>query len=115
MNDKANAAAPANTTVSELESELRDGVPSAVTVPLCSGLTGECEPCIWPECDCEPDCFAPQAHATTPETVGEKLKRVYPEHYVTIITIMNKQNGSKHTVDTLSSEAVGHELQYVFL
>ncbi len=30
MNDKANAATPANATPSELESEFRDGIPGAV-------------------------------------------------------------------------------------
>jgi len=33
MNDKANTATPANATPSELESEFRDGIPSAVTQP----------------------------------------------------------------------------------
>jgi len=40
------------------------------------------------------------AHA---ETVGERLKRVYPEHYTRIITEMNRQNGSEHTARQLSS------------
>ncbi len=30
MNDKSHAAAPANATISELEFELRDGVPSTL-------------------------------------------------------------------------------------
>lgn len=40
------------------------------------------------------------------ETVGERLKQVYPEHYVRIITLMNEDAGAEKTAKTLSSTRV---------
>src|SRR5712664_3434821 len=61
------------------------------------------------------DVDKPASGSASVVTVGEHLKRLYPEHYVTIITRMNEQNGSEHTAAMLSSEAVGQELEYIFL
>ena len=36
------------------------------------------------------------------ETVGERLKRLYPEHYIHIITEMYRVNGSRRTAEVLS-------------
>jgi len=88
MNDKANAATPlpaANTTPSELESEFRDGIPSTV---------GPIPPA---------------------ETVGERLKRVYPEYYVRIITNINAERGSRMTAHLLTSKAEVLELHCAFI
>jgi len=82
MNDKANAAAPALGTPSELESEFRDGVPSVV--------------------------------GRIPETVSDYFKRVYPEHYVQIITNMNAERGPEPTAHLLSSKAMPNELSRAF-
>jgi len=49
------------------------------------------------------------------ETVEERLKRIYPEHFVRIITAMNRQNGPEHTVKMLSRKAEKHELDHIFL
>ncbi len=38
---------------------------------------------------------------STSETVGERLKRIYPEHYVHIITEANRTNGAEHTARML--------------
>ena len=35
------------------------------------------------------------------ETVGERLKRIYPEHYVRIITEATRTNGTEHTARML--------------
>ena len=40
------------------------------------------------------------------ETVGERLKRIYPEHYVRIITEMNRVNGADRTAKVLSMSLV---------
>lgn len=51
--------------------------------------------------------IAAQAVPLYAETVGERLKRLYPEHYVTIITEMNRQNGPEHAARQLSCPSVG--------
>lgn len=88
MNDKANAATPANRTPSELESEFRDGIPSTVM---------------------------PSALGPTPETVNDYFKRIYPELYVQIITNMNRERGPSMTASVLSSKAFGSELHSAFI
>lgn len=47
----------------------------------------------------------PSALGPTPETVRQRLKRVYPEHYVRIITEANRQNGSESTATLLGYDA----------
>jgi hypothetical protein len=49
MNDKANAAAPTNPTPSELESEFRHGIPSAVTQPHAETVSDYFKR-LYPEC-----------------------------------------------------------------
>ncbi len=39
------------------------------------------------------------------ETVADRLKRVYPEHYVRIITNSNQELGSTHTARLLGESA----------
>lgn len=88
MNDKANAATPANRTPSELESEFRDGIPSTVM---------------------------PSALGPTPETVSDYFKRVYPEYYVQIITNINRERGPTVTAYLLGRHALNRELHCAFI
>lgn len=55
-----------------------------------------------------PAVIAAQAVPLHAETVGERLKRIYPEHYVTIITRMNAECGPKATAMVLSASANDH-------
>lgn len=45
---------------------------------------------------------AAPAVTASQETVGERLKRIYPEYYVRIITESNRVNGSERTAKILS-------------
>ncbi len=49
------------------------------------------------------------------ETVGERLKRIYPEHYVTIITEMNRVDGPERTARLLGRQAVDGQLRRCFV
>ncbi len=49
------------------------------------------------------------------ETVGERLKRIYPEHYVIIITEMNRINGSERTARWLGQQAIDGQLRRCFI
>lgn len=48
------------------------------------------------------------------ETVGERLKRVYLEHYVRIIIEMNRTRGAEPTALALGVRAGNAELQCAF-
>jgi len=50
-----------------------------------------------------------------PETTGERLKRLYPSHYVRILELMNKDHGSDAAARMLSRTATGCELSRAFL
>ena len=106
MNDKANAAAPTNGTPSEPGGELRDGVPSTVRPHAedyfdhvealrRQGLKQDGMPLV--------------------ETVQDYFKRLYPEHYVQIITNINRERGPEMTAHLLSTEAFPHKLQCAFI
>lgn len=77
MPNEKSSTTPLSEASSELESEFADGIPSSVELPL-----------------------RPQV-----ETVGDKLKRLYPEHYVHIITEATRQNGPEHTARMLGYNA----------
>jgi len=49
------------------------------------------------------------------ETVGERLKRLYPEYYVQIITNINAERGPEMTAHLLSSPAMPNELRCAFI
>lgn len=83
MNDKSHAATPANATPHESMPKPDDGI------------TG----------DVDRNSLHSDSHL---ETVGERLKRFYPEHYVTIITRMNAERGPKATAMVLSASANDH-------
>jgi hypothetical protein len=99
MNDKANATTPANGTPSELESEFRDGIPSAVETHPVECLCSTC---------------AGFGHAVY-ETVSDYFKRLYPEYYVQIITNMNRERGPSVTASVLISKAQSRELHCAFI
>jgi len=42
------------------------------------------------------------------ETVGERLKRIYPEHYVHILSEANRVNGAEHTARILQYHAINY-------
>ncbi len=49
------------------------------------------------------------------ETVGERLKRIYPEHYVTIITEMNRVDGPERTAQILNNHNYEGTLRRCFI
>jgi hypothetical protein len=50
-----------------------------------------------------------------PETFAERLKRLYPKHYVRILELMDKDHGPDATARMLSRTATGCELSRAFL
>jgi len=131
MNDKSHAATPANATPRELELELHDGNASPlakhehtsdakVVLAACqlqdllrsvardaaeSVLLMHLTEFIVTDTSTGPKRSGAPALTTKllPETVGDRLKRLYPEHYVRIITLMNEDAGARETARTLSS------------
>ena len=134
--DKSHAATPLASTPSELESELSAGVPSSlakhahtshprVVLAACklqdllrsvsrdaaeSVLLGHITTFIITDTSTGPKRVTP-----SPETVGERLKRIYPEHYVIIITEMNRINGSERTARWLGQQAIDGQLRRCFI
>src|SRR5882672_1174352 len=82
--------APTDRTPSEPNAEPRDGIAGAIAAQ------------------------AVQGHAD-PETVQDYFKRLYPEHYVQIITNINRERGATATAHLLSSKASTLELHCAFI
>jgi len=77
MNDKSHAATPTNATPDQSVSEPCDGISGPVSGA--PALTTK----------------------LSPETVADRLKRIYPEHYVRILSEATRTNGAEHTARML--------------
>ncbi len=101
---------------SELESELSAGVPSSLRDS--STDWSEDHDIDWSNEPPPPrdhyENGVPVATRQRPETVGERLKRFYPEHYVTIITRMNERDGPQMTAHRLGRTDGGSVLDGAF-
>lgn len=119
MPNEKTSTTPASAAPSHNDDGVDDGLAGAVELPLqsvgCLTCTEAGEPTNngdgWFCAKCgEAIVSVELSLPSTPETVGAKLKRVYPEHYVRIITEANRVNGSEHTATTLGNNAAEYSI-----